>query len=396
MPERVRLSPSGKDLADIGGSGEPLSNVFFVDKDTAVDPASQTGAATAPFDTMADAVAAIVAAGRLGAIYVTSGDYTAQGPIIVDGEDGSILILGLGSDPTLFDSIEWDVGGTGTGRIINCDANNELDIGCSVTEGSANFFLQNCTLPGGVAVTGGGDLNLWLASIDREDSVGPVTVENVRFAENYNFTGVVTTGGQFYMRNCVCGVAVTASTISAEGSDFSGNISVGAGFVYLNDCTVGPVTITADEIRATATRLGATTLTIASIIDVDAFSYQSAMEAGTELAGAKLQWSVIGDVGSIVQQATDTSATITPGTDYGRVCAPENFFTANRTTEIDATGMLANQVIVFECYDTGGNTWAIDNGAGVEFTFDGATRLAASFVATAADGPVILNDVRAL
>ncbi len=70
----------------------PLSNVFFVDKGTAVAPGDQNGSISAPFATITAAIAAISAlATPRGTILVNAitndGDYSAEGPLALTPTD---------------------------------------------------------------------------------------------------------------------------------------------------------------------------------------------------------------------------------------------------------------------------------------------------------------------
>jgi hypothetical protein len=76
-----------------GGSGAaitPLSRVLYVDKFTTCPEEEQNGAAaTSPFATLAQAIAALIALNVGGTLLVVPGDYTAEDPIVWN----------LGSDP---------------------------------------------------------------------------------------------------------------------------------------------------------------------------------------------------------------------------------------------------------------------------------------------------------
>lgn len=177
-----------------GGGGDPLSNVLFADGGTLVAPADQTGAISAPFSDIPDALLAVPSA----TVLVTPG-YTYSAFSVADGENAKISSLAPGplpggatlGDASIGDGASVSIRGCITGAITFTGTGGEAS---RIYESSVDGAIsgnQDVTFYGDAATNDG-----------TESIVGAVVDVRQIVASGYEFAAAITTTLNATLVNC--------------------------------------------------------------------------------------------------------------------------------------------------------------------------------------------------
>lgn len=219
-PGRWFIYPSGGGGADFVN----LPNTFFVAQGTTVALADQIGNIEAPFETLAQALAAIVALPTAPkCIIVFPGDYSTEDPFVYnssDAENGGVLTLVNGTQ------LHQQFGIT----------NGNVTLPALTLTGNAN--IRGCILTG---VTPGFSLELWLASCQM--TTGQLSCTTLTTDEDcYLIADIVLLSIGSVLRNTVTGdISVPGdggTSLEMVDCDPTGDITLsGSGFVEMDDVT---------------------------------------------------------------------------------------------------------------------------------------------------------------
>ena len=200
-----------------GGSGVPLTRAMFVDPATTLDPGDQTGAATAPFSTIAAAIAALPSPGG-GVVLLTPAQYPGE---TLDSSDRPVTIIGLAGsqkDPAsaaaIVDCQGCNISSNAPVNLVNVQWGGvDLTI---VPETPQPFQCDGCTLTGGMFFESGRLANS--VSLDLLAS-GPVVLDNT------TINGDVVCAGEPTWHNSTVNGNVTCEDLTAFDCTINGTVT---------------------------------------------------------------------------------------------------------------------------------------------------------------------------
>lgn len=371
-PGFVRESPSGT-LVSVGdgGSGAPLSNVFFIDQGSA-NP-DEDGSTGAPFKTLTAGVAAGIALGVSAVtLLITPYNYTGEVEITTDDTKFSFIGLGGGSDDNIGARIP-DIRAGG-----DCYFEN-------VFQGSLNGIVANTPdfielvyqNSSGLAVFGieGGNLNVIVNGFST--TFNPNASNAVLNGPVQNVSVLQLNGGSVIAPDTTCsalnvtlrnGSVMSIGTLNCQNVALYSDSHITTPGGIAGDAT-GKVVCESSSVSGVFTGFletstfrqtkfsGVTNLTFPVSMDVD--SYFSFFNTGGN-TDSEITSLTANEPSCRIPRGDNNNFTALTG--QGKVVIPRGVMTQNGFTSISTSDSVDKQILIFDSFANEGFTFEIHNG----------------------------------
>jgi hypothetical protein len=305
------------DVGGGGGAGQALSTALFVDPATTTPLADQNGAATSPFATLTQGIAALTAPAG-GTLLCCPGFYPVE---TVDLDGRSLTLVGLAGPANLgarvgalvnlsninissalaplnlvnvmIGNVDLQVtpetaqplAATGSAFVAscNCGSANLIDCSASSINSTGDVQLAACTVVGTVVCAGD---SFWLDST----ITGDVNCENLT-CNNCVLGGIITPVSNFdptVLVDCTLTGAINSpALVTLQGSTVQAVTCAG---LVARDSTVNGVVVSSSELNASAT-LFADDVSCTQIVRANACAFQGSTLAASAAATHRVQGS---------------------------------------------------------------------------------------------------------